>query len=127
MRIGWHYLFGFIPLLLLIFPNKRSTRAQIAVIAGALLLYIWSGLSKGQKIEKDFTGWTLQNMAERIEKGQSNEVWAALSLYTKTHSVFQYDGYKFRMFMQDHMDPINNPSEQGGPGYPPQGVGSPDP
>ena len=127
MNIHWHYLIGFIPLLLLIIPNKRSARVYIALISTAVLLYIWSGMSKTQNIEKDLTGRTLQNMAELIEQGQSNEVWAALSLYTKTHSVFQYDGYNFRMFMQDHMDPINNPSEQGGPGYPPQGVGSPDP
>ena len=127
MNIGWHYLIGFIPLLLLIFPAKRSTRAYIAVISAAVLLYIWSGMSKTQKIESDFTGWTLHNMAERIEQGQSNEVWAALSLYTKTHRAFQYDGFKFRIFMHDHMAPINNPSEQAGPGYPPQGVGSPDP
>ena len=99
----------------------------MAIISTAGLLFIWSGLSKTQKIEKDFTGWTLQNMAERIEQGQSNEVWAALSLYTKTHRVFQYDGYKFRNFMQDQMNPKNNPSEQSVPGYPPQGVGSPEP
>ena len=128
MIIRWPYLIGLIPLLLLIIPNRRSVRISIALLSAAILLYIWSGMAKAQQIEKDFIGWTLRDLAMRIEQGQATEVCAALTLYAKTQREAPFDGFKFRIFMQNHFDPKNiNQSEQGGPAYPPQGVGSADP
>ncbi|MGI6599200.1 MAG: hypothetical protein ACOX3F_05785 [Kiritimatiellia bacterium] len=85
-------------------------------------------MAKAQQVEKDFIGWTLRDLAVRIEQGQATEACAALTLYVKTQREAPFDGFKFRIFMQNHFDPKNkNQSEQGGAGYAAQGAASPDP
>ena len=128
MIIQWPYYLGLIPLLILIFPHKRSTRVAISVISAAALLYIWSGMAKAQKVELMFVGQALQRMSAQIKDGQGSAVCNAMTQYTDTHTPHDFDGFRFNIFIQNYFDPKNyKPSEQWGPGYPPQGVGSPDP
>jgi len=113
MIIRWPYLIGLIPLLLLIIPNRRSTRICIALLSAAVLVYIWSGMAKAQQVDNEFVGRTLQNMATLIDQGQPDKACVALTLYTKAHTAFQFDGFKFHIFMQNQLNPKNsNPSEQ---------------
>ena len=85
-------------------------------------------MAKAQKVELMFVGQALQRMSARIEDGQAHAVCNALTQYADTHTPHEFDGFRFNIFIQNYFDPKNyKPSEQAGAGYPPQGVGSPDP
>ena len=61
----WYYLIGLVPILALDIPNSRKIRLTLAVVGMVGLLFIWSGISKGQAFERDFVRWSIRDLANR--------------------------------------------------------------
>ena len=117
----WYYLIGFIPIVILVFPNKRKVRVILAIISGLGLLYIWSGMSKVQAIERDFVRWSIRDLATRVQKGQTNAVCSALAAYGTTYDIGPFDGFAFRKFMQEQL----TTTEEQHPNQASQAIGAP--
>ena len=120
------YLIMAILYMLALIPKRKLLRLVLSIVPFALLLFVREVEQGWNQVLDDATSKAIQQLADWTKLGETDKVHHAIIQSGSYFAKTQYNGLIFEKFVIGST-PETNRSEQAGPGYPPQGVGSPDP